>query len=241
MPDPEEIINTPINPDDYKTPISPKDIGMDDDLDLDDEIDPIGDSALDEFDDEDTGINDEEFDTDLSDLSDDLIGSLDVKPEPEPEKISPEEQIKWSVIEQDNNDIVSKHTDGFILMARPLSAKQKNKIKYISRLSKDGKVLESGVIWIDRNEDARQHLQNIADRILDKGGFVNLSQEKPSKEPTKIDQDDEDDFGDLGLTSPGPDLDFGDEMDFDFGDEEDMDLEGEDIDLEGEEDIDLEV
>lgn len=238
MPDPEEIINTPIRPEDYAS-VSPGQVDMDDELELDDEIDPVGDLALDEIDDEDFGIDDEDFDKELE--TDDFSLEMDETEIEQPEEIvRPEEQVKWSVIQQDNNDIVSKHADGFVLMARPLSAKQGDKIKYISRLSKDNKVLESGVIWIDRNEDARKYLENIADRILDKSGFVNLSKEEPVDKPEEEEAEEtEDEFGGPGLgLDAGPDL--GPELDFDLDEGEEIDLEGEDeIDLEDEEDIEI--
>ena len=165
---PEDIINTPIKPEDYSSDIpdhpedeplkdpSDNDIDLDDDINIgSDEIDPIGD----------IGLGDEEFEAELE---------VDALPE-----TSPEEVVKWTPVPQENGDIRSEHIDGFILRARPLSSKQENKIKYAAQLYKNGKMVENGTIWIDRDVDATSYLQNVSDRILGRLNLIGSDQAEP--------------------------------------------------------------
>lgn len=176
----EDIINDPIDPEDYKTgDIEADDLPQDDEdediVDIgDEEIDPIGDAALD--DDED--LDDEEFDMELDNNNDD-DDLPDAFTEEEPiDMVPPEEIVRWNPVPQENGDIWSEHTDGFVLRARPLSAQQDDKIKYVAQLYKNDKTIEKGVIYIDQNVDAQEYLQNIADRILDRLNLVNLSKQE---------------------------------------------------------------
>jgi len=186
----DDILNEPIKAEDFTSDDFPEkeeddnDIVNDnevmDDLDFeDDEVDPIGD----------IGLGDSEFESELMDDSPDL-------PEDEEEKeefIAPEEQVRWTVVPQENGDIWTEHVNGFILRARPLSAKQGSKIKYSVQLFKDQKIIEKGIIWIDREKDATEYLQNIADRILDRLGLTNLSNMEPEKTEMKNTDDELDD------------------------------------------------
>ena len=185
--DPEEVINEPITADEFGSDDLPEeeagsealdaDLGDVGDEDLegdvgigDDEIDPIGDLGME--DDlglgggGDLGMDDEEFESEL-----------DSSPEDElPEMTAPEAKVRWTPVPQENGDIWSEHVEGFVLRARPLSAQQGPKIKYAVQLFKNDQMVEKGVIYIDRHEDAREYLQNIADRILDRMNLINLSQ-----------------------------------------------------------------
>lgn len=192
----DDILNNPITADEFKSEDMPADDTADDtidpsdmDLDIDDdEIDPVGDIDLDSG-----GVNDSDFDTELND--DDL--GLDI--EQEPINIAPEEQVRWTVVPQENGDIWSEHVNGFIVRARPLSAQQGSKIKYMAQLFKDRKMLEKGTIWIDANVDPVEYLQNISDRILDRFGFTNVSRMKPKpqeSEENNLDLDLGDETGD---------------------------------------------
>ena len=219
---PEDVINDPIKPDDFR---STEEMGMDDDLELNDEVDPIGDEALEEFDDEDFGMNDEDFDDEIEmDVDSDMPIDIGIDAEePNQEMVAPEAQVKWTAAPQDNGDLVSHHVNGFILMARPLSAQQGSKTKYVSRLSRDGKVIESGVIWIDSEADAMEYLQNVADRILDRTGLINKSKEEAEPEPAASPEENADeDFGGIGVGGGDAGIDVGG----------DFDLEGEDVDVE---------
>ncbi len=205
----EEIINNPINPDEFKSDspetkddiVGLEDMDMDDEFNIDDsEVDPMGDDALD----------DNNFEKELEDDGLDL-------PEPieQPEMIPPEEQIKWTPVPQENGDVWSEHVNGYILRARPLSSKEEDKIKYAVQLFEGDRLLEKGVIWIEQNSDPREFLQNVSDRILDRMGLLNVSKMDAEPEEPEIDLDE------VGAEE---------ELDLDSEGEEDLDLE--DIDLE---------
>jgi len=170
--DAEEILNDPISADDFQSEdfpeaeeqedMDPDELMGDDDLDIeDDEIDPVGD----------IGLGGTDFNTELEDDSLDLP---DNEPE-QPKIVAPEEQVRWTVVPQENGDIWSEHVNGFVLRARPLSAQKGPQIKYAAQLFKDQKMIENGTIWIDKDTDATEYLQNVADRILDRMGLTNLS------------------------------------------------------------------
>jgi len=197
--DKEDVINDPINPEDFAADepeeelvdfeegdipedeegdtVDPGDMDLGDDDIGDEEIDSIGDEALDDFGGGlGGGLDDDEFGDELN------LGANADLPDMEQQPVAPEEQVRWTPVPQDNGDIRSDHVDGFVLRARPLSAQKGGKIKYVSQLYKDDRLIEKGVIWIDQQNDAREILQNIADRILDRTGLSNLSQmdaEKP--------------------------------------------------------------
>lgn len=189
----QNIINDPISPEDYSF--------EDDKINLQNsEIDPIGDIALDELDDElefnddlNNELNDDEFDAELN--------SSDI-PEEETEFTPPEEQIKWTVIPQENKKIRSEHINGFILQAHPLSSKQGDKIKYVAQLSKDGKMINKGVIWINKNKDVHEFLQNIADRILDRLNLMNISVKEEPEEEKEPDLNELDELDELDELEP---------------------------------------
>ena len=174
----DQIINDPINPEDFKSSDFPSDEEVEQINIEDEEIDPIGDMALD--DNSDNDLDDEEFNMELNLSDEDEINNLDQ--DQEINMVAPEEQIKWTSIPQENGDIWSEHINGFILRARPLSSKKGEKIKYTAQLFKNNKMVESGVIWIDKNKDAREFLQNISDRILDRLNLVNVSNMKAKPE-----------------------------------------------------------
>lgn len=170
----------PINASDFQVEdegddqIDPADVGLgdtlDDDLNTadsadqidDNEVDPIGDSALDSIDLKEPSLKDD---------------PEDVNNRNEDEVVDQQMEIntpKWNVVPQDNSDIVSKHVDGYILRARPLSAKNGDKVKYAAQISRDSKIIDKGVIWIKRDVNPVDYLQNISDRILSKFGFIKL-------------------------------------------------------------------
>jgi hypothetical protein len=172
---PEDVINTPINPKDYKSEdIENVEDDLDDEINLDDEIDPIGDSALDD----ELELSQDEFESelesedenDIPELEEPGDEELDIEGLEEPEF---EPEIKWTAVPQDGNEIKSEHIDGFVLRARPLSSKQGDKIKYASQLYLNKRIIEKGVIWIDKETDPREYLENISDRIISKLGFSN--------------------------------------------------------------------
>ena len=139
-----------------------------DDIDIDDdEIDPVGDFNL-------SGISKKEAQSNKPDL--DLGPEIDTTEEVDDIPIAPEVMVKWTPVSTDNGEIISKHIDGYVLRAKPLSAKSGSKNKYIVQLHK-GKIIEKGIIWVDNNRDAREFLQNVSDRILDRTGLVNKSEE----------------------------------------------------------------
>lgn len=193
--DTEDILNEPIESEDFVSDdlpeneddeaIDPEDVMDDEELDIDDdEIDPIGD----------IGLGDSNFSAALDsemDASSDLPLEYDTN-----RMIAPEEQVRWTVIPQENGDIWSEHTNGYVLRARPLSTQKGSALKYAAQLFKDNKILEEGVIWIDQDKDPVEYLQNISDRILDRLGLSNLSKmdAKPENdleiEPTEPEQED---------------------------------------------------
>lgn len=142
-----------------------------------DTIDPIGDDAVNDLGkgggkDEaasDLGLGDEDNaattsgDNEMDQISD----SMGFDEFPEPEKV-----VKWNPITSGNNEIVSKHVDGFMLRARQLSVKNGEKTKYAVQLFKGNKMVDKGSIWLSSNADPRATLQNIADRILNKLGLT---------------------------------------------------------------------
>lgn len=203
----DDILNDPITTDEFgsgdipdpeksEDSVDPDDVNMQNDLELDDEqIDPLGD----------IGLGDSDFESELENDSLDLPDDSG-----EPKIIPPEEQVKWTAVPQENGDIWSEHVNGYVLRARPLSAQQGDKRKYAAQLFKDNKIMEKGTIWVDNNADARDILHNIADRILDRLGLVNVSRMKAQPEaPVENEQnnldlnlDNEDDLtvDDLGDT-----------------------------------------
>jgi hypothetical protein len=167
----------PINPEDFKPSDFPNEnekIDQKDSGDLGDEEDvEDADVSLDDFESE---LN-SQFDADIpDDKSLELPKPIDIQTPIEPEK-----QVKWTIIPTDNNELKSQHVSGFILRAKPLSAKKGEKIKYITQLYKSNKILEKGVIWIDHTKDPITFLQNISDRILNRMGLS--SNEAESSEP----------------------------------------------------------
>lgn len=155
----------------------------------DEEVDPIGDAAVDDA----AGIgpsdlpNEGDAGIKLDDQSADVPGTM---PAPAPAPAAP--QVKWTNVPQDNGDIWSDHIDGYTLRARALSAKNGTKTKYIAQLFKDRKLLEKGVVFIDQTADAQAVLQNISDRILDKMGLVShsLVPPEPPAQPAAPPEDD---------------------------------------------------
>lgn len=147
--------------------VDPKNVGMEDNIDIGQDD---AEASLDNFESElgATGAVDEP-------------GGLEL---PEPTEVSvpaePEKKVKWTTVPTDDNEIKSQHVGGFTLRSKPLSSKQGEKIKYITQLYKDKKILEKGVIWVDSNKDPRSFLQNIADRILNRMGLTsNEIEEEP--------------------------------------------------------------
>lgn len=172
----------PINPKDFEVDdtkgteeINPADVGLDDVLDDkggsldgeeqfdDEEVDPVGDAAL--------GGGDASGKIGLEEPT--LVDSANAG-DPTLEKQKEIIEPKWQVVPQDNNDIVSQHEKGFLLRARPLSSKQGNKIKYAAQLTRNNEVLDKGVIWVDRDANPVDFLQNVADRIISKFNLIDL-------------------------------------------------------------------
>lgn len=182
---PQDVINEPIRPEDYRSEeeelTNIEEPGADEVDISDEEIDPIGDAALDEL--GGSELTDIEFDAELAEPE--FPG---VK---EAEFIPPEQQVRWTAVPQENGDIWSEHVDGFVLRARPLSAQQGDKIKYIAQLFKNNKMIEKGVIWVDQNTDAREYLQNVSDRILDRMGLVNVSMQAAEPEAAEPEAEEE--------------------------------------------------
>ncbi len=151
------------------------DMGDDEEQLGDEEVDPIGDAAVDDT----AGISSSDIPNEgdagdkLDDVSADVPGAMASAP------AAP--QVKWTNVPQDNGDIWSDHIDGYTLRARALSAKNGTKTKYIAQLFKDRKLLEKGVVFIDQTADAQAVLQNISDRILDKMGLVSHSLVPPAQ------------------------------------------------------------
>ena len=226
MADIDDVINNPINAEDFKSEdlpedgekeasLDPEDVDLEDDIDIgDEEIDPMGDDVLG------GGLEDDEFSDELED--DSLFG--------EPEMVAPEEQVKWTTVQQENGDIWSEHESGFVLRARPLSTKQGSKLKYSAQLFKNNKMVDKGTIWVEKGADATEFLQNVADRILDRHGLVNYSNQEA--EPAEPAADEELDLG-------GDDeLDLGGDEELDLGGDEELDLGDDELDLGEEEDED---
>lgn len=221
--DVDDILNEPITADDFTADDMPETSQpedeldpsiTDDDLDIgDDEIDPVGDINL--------GSSD--FDSELED------DSLGLPGEEEPRIIAPEEQVKWTVVPQENGDIWSEHVNGFVLRARPLSAQQGAKTKYMAQLFKDQKMIDKGPIWIENDADPVEYLQNIADRILDRLGLTNVSKMMPQPEAQPVGSSDnlDIDMGDEDILGGEEDLDGDVESDIesDLVDDEDEDLD----------------
>lgn len=160
--------------------VEPDDLDMEDDLDLgEDEIDPVGDLGMED----DLGLEDED---DLG-LEDEFVEA-------------PQAQAKWSPVPTEDGTIHSEHEEGFVLRAKPLSSQQDNKIKYITQLYKNDKIIEKGTIWVENEADAREYLQNVSDRILDRLGlFSNIEQQpEPIEAPPPEEGGEEDLLGGTG-------------------------------------------
>jgi hypothetical protein len=165
----------------------PVDLDMEDDLDLgEDEVDPIGDLGLEE-EGEDEG-DDEDFEDELGGLDDmeDELGGMedDLGLEDEEDFMeAPQAQVKWTPVPTEDGTVQSEHEEGFVLRAKPLSSQQGNKVKYITQLYKGNKIIEKGTIWVESEVDAREYLQNVSDRILDRLGLFSNVEQQP--EPTE--------------------------------------------------------
>jgi hypothetical protein len=144
--------------------INPDDVGLGDVVDEEGgEVDPVGDSAL--------GDIGSEASSDINLESPEIDDNSDVEVAEQQLEIN---TPKWQVVPQDNNDIVSRHDDGYILRARLLSAKQGSKVKYAAQITRDNKILDKGVIWIERDANPVEFLQNVSDRILSRFGYIKL-------------------------------------------------------------------
>lgn len=183
----DDILNKPIKPEDYKTnstDINQEDLPRQEEDEIiddkqfnieDDEVDPIGD----------IGLDDKEFSKSLKEPADaDLPNSKEeTKEEPLEEPLedmldepSGQKDISgpsWTVVPQENGEIKIEHKDGYTVRAKPLTVRNKNKIKYAVQLYKDHKIIEKGVRWIDEDQDPIKILQNISDALLKKLNFIN--------------------------------------------------------------------
>jgi hypothetical protein len=175
----EEFKPTDFPKDKAEETVDPKDVGVDNDLNLGDI-----ESVPEDGEDADMSLDDFESEVGKSPESE-LPGATPELPQPLDVQAEPEKQVKWTVVPTDDNEIKSKHVGGFELRAKPLSSRQGEKVKYVVQLYKGEKIIDKGVTWVDAGIDPRTFLQNVSDRVLNKLGLTSneIESQKPVETP----------------------------------------------------------
>jgi len=157
--------------------VDPNSVGMDD-IDLNDDGKEINGNDIPDLNDDkeptdgaDDGVGADADDVDsLGDSVDPIGDSVFEDDQQQQVDIEPP---KWVDIETTKNRFQSEHQDKFILKASRLSAKQGDKTKWVAKLVLNNKIIDDGIVWVDNNIDAKQFIQNKADRLIERFNSIN--------------------------------------------------------------------